>query len=147
YRLPRDLDAKVRSALKDWADGGKVGRLWARDPTLWTGRDEARWLGWLGIVDQALGRLDELRRAAEDVRQASFSHVVLLGMGGSSLCPEVLKMTFGRIASWPELHVLDSTDPAQVRTLETTVDLARTLFIVRSEERRVGNGGSSRWSG
>ena len=133
YRLPRDLDAKVRSALKDWADGGKVGRLWARDPTLWTGRDEARWLGWLGIVDQALGRLDELRRAAEDVRQASFSHVVLLGMGGSSLCPEVLKMTFGRIASWPELHVLDSTDPAQVRTLETTVDLARTLFIVASK--------------
>ena len=133
YRLPRDLDAKVRSALKDWADGGKVGRLWARDPTLWTGRDEARWLGWLGIVDQALGRLDELRRAAEDVRQASFSHVVLLGMGGSSLCPEVLKMTFGRIASWPELHVLDSTDPAQVRTLETTVDLARTLCIVASK--------------
>ena len=133
YRLPRDLDAQVRSALKDWADGGKVGRLWARDPTLWTGRDEARWLGWLGIVDQALGRLDELRRAAEDVRQASFSHVVLLGMGGSSLCPEVLKMTFGRIASWPELHVLDSTDPAQVRTLETTVDLARTLFIVASK--------------
>ena len=133
YRLPRDLDAQVRSALKDWADGGKVGRLWARDPTLWTGRDEARWLGWLGIVDQQLGRLDELRRAAEDVGQAGFSHVVLLGMGGSSLCPEVLKMTFGRIASWPELHVLDSTDPAQVRTLETTVDLARTLFIVASK--------------
>ena len=132
-RLPRDLDAKVRAALEDWADGGKVGRLWARDPTLWTGRDEARWLGWLGIVDQPLGRLDELRRAAEDVRQAGFSHVVLLGMGGSSLCPEVLKMTFGRIASWPELHVLDSTDPAQVRTLETTVDLARTLFIVASK--------------
>ena len=133
YRLPRDLDAKVRSALKDWADGGKVGRLWARDPTLWTGRDEARWLGWLGIVDQQLGRLDELRRAAEDVGQAGFSHVVLLGMGGSSLCPEVLKLTFGRIASWPQLHVLDSTDPAQVRTLETTVDLARTLFIVASK--------------
>ena len=133
YRLPRDLDAQVRSALKDWADGGKVGRLWARDPTLWTGRDEARWLGWLGIVDQQLGRLDELRRAAEDVRQAGFSHVVLLGMGGSSLCPEVLKMTFGRIAGRPELHVLDSTDPAQVRTLETTVDLARTLFIVASK--------------
>ena len=133
YRLPRDLDAQVRSALKDWADGGKVGRLWARDPTLWTGRDEARWLGWLGIVDQQLGRLDELRRAAEDVRQAGLSHVLLLGMGGSSLCPEVLKMTFGRIAGRPELHVLDSTDPAQVRTLETTVDLLRTLFIVASK--------------
>src|SRR2546423_935715 len=105
--LPRDLDAKVRAALEDWADRGKVGRLWARDPTLWTGRGEARWLGWLGIVDQQLGRLDEFRRAAEDVRQAGLSHVLLLGMGGSSLCPEVLKLTFGRIASWPELHVLD----------------------------------------
>jgi len=132
-RLPRDLDAKVRAALEDWADSGKVGRLWARDPTLWTGRDEARWLGWLGIVDQQLGRLDEFRRAAEDVRQAGLSHVLLLGMGGSSLCPEVLKMTFGRIAGRPELHVLDSTDPAQVRTLETTVDLLRTLFIVASK--------------
>jgi transaldolase/glucose-6-phosphate isomerase len=133
YRLPRDLDAKVRSALKDWADGGQVNRLWARDATLWTGRDEARWLGWLGIVDQQLGRLDELRRAAEDVRQAGLSHVVLLGMGGSSLCPEVLKLTFGHIAARPELLVLDSTDPAQVRTLESTVDLARTLFIVASK--------------
>jgi transaldolase/glucose-6-phosphate isomerase len=133
YRLPGDLEAKVQAALRDWADGGKVGRLWARDATLWTGRDEARWLGWLGIVDQQLGRVDDVRRAAEDVRQAGLSHVLVLGMGGSSLCPEVLRMTFGRLVGWPELHVLDSTDPAQVRTLETTVDLARTLFIVASK--------------
>jgi len=133
YRLPDDLEAKVQAALQDWADGGKVGRLWARDATLWTGRDEARWLGWFGIVDQQLGRVDDVRRAAEDVRQAGLSHVLVLGMGGSSLCPEVLRMTFGRLVGWPELHVLDSTDPAQVRTLETTVDLARTLFIVASK--------------
>jgi transaldolase/glucose-6-phosphate isomerase len=133
YRLPGDLDAKVRAALEDWADGGMVGRLWARDATLWTGRDEARWLGWLGIVDHQLGRLDELRCAAADVRQAGFRHVLLLGMGGSSLCPEVLKLTFGHVAGWPELHVLDSTDPAQVRTLEASVDLARTLCVVASK--------------
>jgi transaldolase / glucose-6-phosphate isomerase len=133
YRLPRDLDAKVRSALEDWADGGQVNRLWARDATLWSGRDEARWLGWLGIVDQQLGRLDELRRAADDVRRAGFRDILLLGMGGSSLCPEVLKLTFGRVAGWPELHVLDSTDPAQVRTFETRVDLARTLCVVASK--------------
>ena len=113
--------------------GGRIERLWSRDAGLWTGTDEASWLGWLGIVDEQLARVDELRRVAEDVRQAGFTHVLLLGMGGSSLCPEVLAMTFGRQAGWPELSVLDSTDPAQVRAAEARVDLARTLFVVSSK--------------
>ena len=131
--LPDELEAAVRAALEDWARAGKAGRLWARDATLWTGRDEASWLGWLVIVEEQLRRVDELRAAAEDVRQAGFTDALLLGMGGSSLCPEVLRATFGRSAGWPELHVLDSTDPAQIRTVEKTLDLPRTLFIVASK--------------
>jgi len=132
-RLPDELEAKVRAALEDWRRTGKLGHLWARDAALWTGRDEARWLGWLGIAEEQLGALDRFRAAAADVQQAGFTGVLLLGMGGSSLCPEVLKLTFGRIAGWPELHVLDSTDPAQVKALEKRVDLARTLFVVSSK--------------
>jgi glucose-6-phosphate isomerase len=84
-------------------------------------------------VDAQLARVDQLRGIAEDVRHAGFTHVLLLGMGGSSLCPEVLRMTFGKLPGWPELSVLDSTDPAQVRAFETRLDLGRTLVIVSSK--------------
>ncbi len=133
WTLPADLDAAVRMTLREWTEQGKVARLWARDATLWTGTDEASWLGWLGIVEEQIARVDDLRRVAEDVRQAGFTHVLLLGMGGSSLCPEVLRMTFGQLPGWPELSVLDSTDPAQVRASESRVDLARTLCVVSSK--------------
>ncbi|MGH9369403.1 MAG: bifunctional transaldolase/phosoglucose isomerase [Thermoanaerobaculia bacterium] len=133
WTLPADLDAAVRASLKDWEAGRKVRRLWARDATLWTGSDEGSWLGWLGITEDQIAHLDHLRRIAEDVKGGGFTHVLLLGMGGSSLCPEVLKMTFGRIEGSPELSVLDSTDPAQIRALESKVDLAKTLFIVSSK--------------
>jgi transaldolase / glucose-6-phosphate isomerase len=133
WTLPADLEAPVKAALAEWAAGGKVRRLWARDATLWTGADEASWLGWLGIAADQIARIDELRRIAEEIRTAGFSHVLLLGMGGSSLCPEVLTTTFGRIDGYPELHVLDSTDPAQIRSVERTIVLTRTLFIVSSK--------------
>jgi transaldolase/glucose-6-phosphate isomerase len=133
WKLPADLDAKVRTTLEEWADGGKTRRLWARDATLWTGADEARWLGWLGVTEDRLARVGHLRRVAEDARTGGFSHVLLLGMGGSSLCPEVLTETFGRTEGYPQLHVLDSTDPAQIRAVERRVDLAKTLFIVSSK--------------
>jgi transaldolase/glucose-6-phosphate isomerase len=133
WTLPADLEAAVSATLREWSEQGKVERLWAGDATLWTGADEASWLGWLGIVDEQVGRVGELRRIAEDARQAGFTHVLLLGMGGSSLCPEVLRMTFGKLPGWPELAVLDSTDPAQVRACEARVDLGRTLFVVSSK--------------
>jgi transaldolase/glucose-6-phosphate isomerase len=133
WTLPADLDDAVRAALREWTAEGKVERLWARDATLWTGGDEAGWLGWLEIVDAQLARVDHLRRFAEDVRRAGVSHVLVLGMGGSSLCPDVLRTTFGKLPGFPELLVLDSTDPAQVRTVEARVDLGRTLFIVSSK--------------
>ncbi len=133
WTLPADLEAEVRATLAAWAAGGRVRRLWARDAALWSGADEAGWLGWLGIAEAQLGRLEHLRRVAEDARTGGFTHALLLGMGGSSLCPAVLHETFGRIEGSPELHVLDSTDPAQVRSIEGKVDLARTLFIVSSK--------------
>jgi glucose-6-phosphate isomerase len=133
WTLPADLDAAVRTMVRDWTEQGKVARLWARDATLWTGTDEASWLGWLGIVDEQLARVDDLRRVAQNARQAGFAHVLLLGMGGSSLCPEVLRMTFGALPGWPALSVLDSTDPAQVRAAEARVDLGRTLCVVSSK--------------
>jgi transaldolase/glucose-6-phosphate isomerase len=133
YTLPNDLAAAVRLTLQDWRTGGKVWRLWARDPTLWTGADEADWLGWLGITKDRLAHIDHLTAIAEEVKAAGFRHALLLGMGGSSLSPEVIKMAFGKLAGYPELHVLDSTDPAQVKTFEGKVDLAKTIFIVSSK--------------
>jgi len=132
-RLPEPLAAAVKAGLEDWGRGGKVRRLWARDATLWTGRDEGRWMEWLGAAEDRTARLEEIRRVSAVVEKAGPTHALLLGMGGSSLCPQVLRQTFGRIRGHPELHVLDSTDPAQVRTLENAVDLARTVFIVSSK--------------
>jgi len=131
--LPESLAATVKSTIAEWQSGGKVKRLWDRDASLWTGEDEAKWLGWLDIVDEQLAQHDQLQKFAKDVHTRGFEHILLLGMGGSSLCPEVLRMTFGRIPHFPTLHVLDSTDPAQVKAFEHHVDLGKTLFIVSSK--------------
>src|SRR2546427_1716098 len=131
--LPAELEKQVRKTLEEWAVAGKVRRLWARDATLWTGADEASWLGWLEIAGAQVRRMDDLRRLAEDVRSLGFTRALVLGMGGSSLAPEVLKETFGRLDGFPEVLVLDSTDPAQVKALERKVDLLKTLFIVSSK--------------
>jgi transaldolase/glucose-6-phosphate isomerase len=133
YQLPHDLDAKVNATLEDWRAGGKVHRLWAGDKTLWTGQDEDRWLGWLRVVEDRLAHVGDLREVAEEIKRAGFSHALLLGMGGSSLCAEVMATTFGKISGFPELRVLDSTDPAQIKRFEEKLDLAKTLFIVSSK--------------
>jgi transaldolase/glucose-6-phosphate isomerase len=133
YTVPDSMTAAIRSSLADWRAEGKIRRLWARDASLWSGRDEAQWLGWLGVTNRQLAHISRFTAITQAAQAAGFSHVLLLGMGGSSLCPEVLKTTFGRILGFPELHVLDSTDPAQVRTFEKAVDLGSTLFIVSSK--------------
>ncbi|MGH7410249.1 MAG: bifunctional transaldolase/phosoglucose isomerase, partial [Candidatus Methylomirabilis sp.] len=112
YALSEDLASAVRASLEDWRVNGKVRRLWARDASLWTGTDEGKWLGWLGVTEDQLAHSDHLKRIAEEAKGWGFSHALLLGMGGSSLCPEVMTMTFGKLDGYPELHVLDSTDPA-----------------------------------
>jgi transaldolase/glucose-6-phosphate isomerase len=131
--LPADLQAAVDASLNDWETTGKVRRLWARDASLWTGWDESDWLGWLGIVDEQIAHAERFRKIAQDVKRGGFSHILLLGMGGSSLCPEVMVRTFGPQPGFPTMHVLDSTDPAQVLAFEQKVDLARTLCIVSSK--------------
>jgi transaldolase / glucose-6-phosphate isomerase len=133
YKLPNALASSVKTNLDDWRAAGKVRRLWQRDASLWTGTDEANWLGWLGITEDQITHGEDLRRVAEEAKNEGFKHVLLLGMGGSSLCPEVLRMTFGKIAGFPELQVLDSTDPAQIKAFEGKVDLAKTLFVVSSK--------------
>ena len=133
YTLPRPLASLVREQLRAWDAARGVERLWERDATLWTGRDEHNWLGWLRIVGDQLSGAEHLEHAASDAREAGFTHAVLLGMGGSSLCPEVLSLTFGNAPGYPELHILDSTDPAQVKAVEAKVELESTLFIVASK--------------
>jgi transaldolase/glucose-6-phosphate isomerase len=131
--LPAELDKLVAHSLESWRHDRRVRRLWAGDASLWSGSDEAKWLGWLNIAEQQRKRIGDLSSLAEDIRQQDFSHIVLLGMGGSSLGPEVFAETFGRQNGRPELLVLDSTDPAQIRTVESKIDPARTLFIVSSK--------------
>jgi len=133
YKLPEELQKDVQSALEDWRKEGKVRRLWSADASLWTEADEANWLGWLEIVDKQLKGVAHLQDFADDVRRSGFKDVLLLGMGGSSLGPEVFAETFGSKPGYPTLHVLDSTDPAQIRSFESRVDLARTLFLVSSK--------------
>jgi glucose-6-phosphate isomerase len=123
----------VDERLRAWEAEGGTRRLFAKDASLWTKQDEASWLGWLDLVAQGLASLESLRALAAEVQAEGFTHALLLGMGGSSLCPEVWKETFGKVPGFPELHVLDSTDPAQVQALEESVDLAKTLFIVASK--------------
>ncbi len=133
YKLPEDLGKQLQAAIDDWKKNDKVRRLWARDASLWTNTDESRWLGWLGIVEEQIANLAQFKQLAEEIRAAEITHAVLLGMGGSSLCVEVLKLTYGRIPGQPEILVLDSTDPAQIRAVESQIDLGKTIFIVSSK--------------
>ncbi|MDQ3180379.1 MAG: transaldolase, partial [Acidobacteriota bacterium] len=123
YSLPKELQTSVRQTMDEWKKEDKIFRVWSKDAGVWTDEDEAKWLGWLDIVETELDDLQKYLDVAENVRD--FSDVVLLGMGGSSLCPEVLAKTFGK----KQFHILDSTVPAQIKTLESKIDLAKTLFI------------------
>ena len=133
YTLPEPLSVAVKEALAEWRAQGKVRKLWGRDALLWSGRDEAQWLGWLGITNGQLAHSERLTAIGDAAKTAGFSHALLLGMGGSSLGPDVIKTTFGPISGFPELFVLDSTDPAQVKAFENKLDLKNTLFIVSSK--------------
>src|SRR5258708_2949207 len=133
FSLPHNLSEAVEATLDDWHAHEKVKSLWGRDASLWTGGDESKWLGWLNIVGEQKRSIRRFTNFAEEVKDARFSHVLLLGMGGSSLCPEVMRKSFGKRQGFPELHVLDSTDPAQIKSFENRIDLANTLFFVSSK--------------
>lgn len=128
----------IQSALKEAEKGDVMRRIWRKDAPLWKGEEGHQKiirnaLGWLTVVDQMIGVEDELISFAEEIRRESFAHVMVCGMGGSSLCPEVLRQTFGRQEGFPELLVLDSTDPDTVADFGQKIDPAKTLFIVSSK--------------
>ena len=131
--LPAELAERVEAAIDEWRDGGKVARLWANDARLWTDADESRWLGWLTVPMDQLTHPHRFTALVDDVRSGHFEQALLLGMGGSSLCPEVLSLTFPTREGLPRLRVLDSTDPQQIKTLEDDLDLSKTLFFVSSK--------------
>jgi transaldolase/glucose-6-phosphate isomerase len=133
FSLPRELSEAVDATLGEWAANNKVSKLWAYDSSLWTGDDESAWLGWLNIVSEQQKKAARFTAFAEEVNSTGFAHVLLLGMGGSSLGPEVFGLTFGKTEGFPELYVLDSTDPAQIKVFQNKIDLRNTLFIVSSK--------------
>ena len=128
----------VKTALKKMESESWIRRTWRKDPTLWKDDEThkkiiANALGWVTVVDQLVEHSDELAAFSQRIRNDGFTDVMLLGMGGSSLCPEVFRRTFGKIDGFPTLHVLDSTDPATVQSFEERVNLPKTLFAVASK--------------
>jgi glucose-6-phosphate isomerase len=120
-------------AAADWTANNKVARFWQKDPGLWTRSGEEKWLGWIDIVERQQKNLTAYAALGAEVETADFLTILLLGMGGSSLCPEVLAVTFGQQTGFPELRIVDSTDPEQVFTARNEVNLADTLVVVASK--------------
>ena len=129
--LGASLEKAVERSTEEWRASARIRKLWHKDKSVWTNDDENKWLGWLDSPAKA--DIADYEDYAQRVKAQDFSDAVVLGMGGSSLGPEVLAETFPKKSGFPKLHVLDSTDPAQVRAMEKTVDLKKTLFIVSSK--------------
>jgi glucose-6-phosphate isomerase len=131
--IPAELRGAVDAATADWQANRKIERFWKKDPSLWTRDGEEKWMGWIDIVERQQKDLSALAELGGDVRSAGFESALLLGMGGSSLCPEVLAKTFGPQPGFPALHIVDSTDPAEVLAACAAVDLGKALVIVASK--------------
>ncbi len=131
-----DIEPRVAKRVKQAAEEDVARRIWRKDDTLWgpAGQAEvANRLGWLTVAEQMREGLDDLRAFAQGVRDEGVKDVVLLGMGGSSLAPEVIRRSFGEQGGWPSLHVLDSTDAGAVRGVENAIDLDHALFLVSTK--------------
>jgi transaldolase/glucose-6-phosphate isomerase len=115
--------------MDEWDASDKTLRIWAKDSSVWTSHDEDKWLGWLDIVSREQADLRKYLDLQAHIESARFTDVLLMGMGGSSLCPEVLSLTFEKT----NFHVLDSTVPSQIKAIEARLDLESTLFIVASK--------------
>jgi len=125
------IEKAVEKSTEEWRRSAKIRKLWQKDKSVWTGDDEDKWLGWLN--SPAAADVADYEDFARRVKGQKFTDAIVLGMGGSSLGPEVLAETFPKKSGFPKLHVLDSTDPAQVRAMEKAVDIGKTLFIVSSK--------------
>jgi len=133
WTLPAELEWNVRARMAELQRQDIVSRIWAGDASVWTSADEDRWLGWLSLPTTERPSLERLTRFADELRREQIATVVLLGMGGSSLAPEVIRSTLGRSKHSPDLHVLDSTDPGQILAVERSIDLSKTIFLVASK--------------
>jgi glucose-6-phosphate isomerase len=133
FALPPELRGAVNAAAADWTANHKVARFWQKDPGLWTNDGEEKWLGWLDIVERQQQDLATFAELGAEVETADFQTVLLVGMGGSSLCPEVISVTFGQQENFPALRIIDSTDPEQVWTVRNELNLANTLVVVASK--------------
>lgn len=126
------LQTDIQSELINWQHQNKVQRLWSSDPTLWTNSDENHWTGWLDLVNHR-GHIPRIIELTRELQKLNASDIVVLGMGGSSLCPAMFAQIFGKIDHFPRLHVLDSTDPTQIEYLQKHINLKQTYFIVSSK--------------
>ena len=133
WSLPESLTNKVRQRLVAYREQGVVRRIWDRDPSVWSNADEDRWLGWLTLPMQDRDGVARIVTFASEIRAEGTTDVVLLGMGGSSLAPEVMRSIIGRADTYPALHVVDSTDPAQSLSVARAIDFRRTIFLVASK--------------
>lgn len=132
-RLTPELRAAFAEAAAKWQSGDRTGRIWEGDPTVWTGRDEAYWLGWLDAPEREAAHLGDYAELAKVAAHKRVRDVLLLGMGGSSLGAEVLRQSFGRVQGSPRLHVLDSTHPDQVRSFAEQIDPRFSWVVVASK--------------
>ncbi|MBA2440552.1 MAG: bifunctional transaldolase/phosoglucose isomerase, partial [Thermoleophilaceae bacterium] len=134
--IPDELELAIAERVREAVEQGVASRVWRKDESLWGGPgvpEIGNRLGWLTISEPMLEHAAELSEFVEQVKAEGFTHAALLGMGGSSLGPEVIRRSLGEIPGGLTLHVLDSTDPGAVLALEEEVDLARTLFVVSSK--------------
>jgi transaldolase / glucose-6-phosphate isomerase len=130
------ISGAVNQRLKTWTEAHFGRRMWAKDPTLWATASTpeiTNRLGWLSLPESMRDQVPDLTSFREQIKSEGYTHAVVLGMGGSSLAPEVFQNTFGNRAGYPKLHVLDSTHPAAVAAMAAAVDLRHTLFIVSSK--------------
>lgn len=136
YKLPQHLERAVLQEIEDWRRSKKITSVWDKDSSVWTRSGEEEWMGWIDIVSRQMNRISELEAFALSIRREAYGHVVLLGMGGSSLCAEVIQKSFGSSGvklGFPDFHILDSTDPIQIRDIEELISIEDTLFIVSSK--------------
>jgi glucose-6-phosphate isomerase len=133
-----ETEAEVKSEFKKMDEKQFSKRLFAKDPHLWKSdiasiKSISNRLGWLNSINFFLEKAGEIISFADEIKNDGFTHVVLLGMGGSSLCPEVMSKTFGSVSGYPELIVLDNTDPAAILEIENRIKLKSTIFIAASK--------------
>jgi transaldolase / glucose-6-phosphate isomerase len=133
WSLPESLTSRVRQRLTAFREHDVVRRIWDRDSSVWSNADEDRWLGWLTLPMQERRGVALAVQFANAIKAEGATSVVLLGMGGSSLAPEVMRSIVGRAEGYPALHVVDSTDPGQILSVERAIDFRRTIFLVASK--------------